>query len=371
MRDQHLKETARDVSRGQPRSNAQLAAGLRDLLLRLQNASDALANAASATLGLNTSDFACLRVLLAEGPCTAGTLAETTGLTTGAITGIVDRLEKAGLVGRDSDPDDRRRVIAFIRPEQRDRIAALTVSDTSASWEQEFNEAGLRLLTRFTAQQLESVRAETERLRALSAAAQLPLDASGVVTVPLAGRTSATLEIVGGAMDLRIASTPDPELLARGEFASTSTRLSERDGHLRISTRGRVGSERPAGTLQLSRAVAWAIRVSGGNNRLTFALEDTRVESVEIVGGDGDLQFALGCPAQPLVVRVEGGESRIAVTRAAGVPVEVSIRGLLPSLTADGVDLGPLAQTKWRSTPEALPAIRIAVRGGLNRLTLA
>ena len=48
---------------------------------------------------------------------TAGRLAEVTGLTTGAITGVVDRLEKAGLVRRERDPDDRRKVFIATVPE--------------------------------------------------------------------------------------------------------------------------------------------------------------------------------------------------------------------------------------------------------------
>ncbi|ELR71127.1 transcriptional regulatory protein [Fulvivirga imtechensis AK7] len=47
---------------------------------------------------------------------TAGELAEHTGLTTGAITGVIDRLEKTGFVKRDRDPDDRRKVV--IVPDQ-------------------------------------------------------------------------------------------------------------------------------------------------------------------------------------------------------------------------------------------------------------
>lgn len=50
-------------------------------------------------------------VLRETGPITAGDLAELTGLTTGAITGVIDRLEKAGLVRRGHDAQDRRRVI--------------------------------------------------------------------------------------------------------------------------------------------------------------------------------------------------------------------------------------------------------------------
>ena len=63
-------------------------------------------------LGLNASDHKCADLICNEtGPITAGRLAEITGLSTGAITGVVDRLEKAGFVARVPDPSDRRRVV--------------------------------------------------------------------------------------------------------------------------------------------------------------------------------------------------------------------------------------------------------------------
>src|ERR1700704_1472642 len=62
-------------------------------------------------LGLNITDHKCLGFLLDEGPQTAGRLAELTSLTTGAITGVIDRLEKAGYVKREKDLHDRRRVM--------------------------------------------------------------------------------------------------------------------------------------------------------------------------------------------------------------------------------------------------------------------
>ena len=63
-------------------------------------------------LGLNPSDHKCADLICNEtGPITAGRLAEITGLSTGAITGVVDRLERAGFVARVPDADDRRRVV--------------------------------------------------------------------------------------------------------------------------------------------------------------------------------------------------------------------------------------------------------------------
>ena len=61
-------------------------------------------------VGLNATEWKCLDVLR-RGALTAGELATLTGLTTGAITGIIDRLEQAGFVRRERDPHDRRKVI--------------------------------------------------------------------------------------------------------------------------------------------------------------------------------------------------------------------------------------------------------------------
>ncbi|MGI8328896.1 MarR family winged helix-turn-helix transcriptional regulator [Actinomadura scrupuli] len=74
--------------------------------------------------GINVTDLQCLNLLSLDGPMTPGQLAQSMGLTTGgAITAVVDRLEKAGYVLRSRDPDDRRKVI--IEP-VRDKVALLS-----------------------------------------------------------------------------------------------------------------------------------------------------------------------------------------------------------------------------------------------------
>lgn len=63
-------------------------------------------------LGLNATDMKCLdAIALSETPVTPSLLAEFTGLTTGAVTLLIDRLEGARLIERKPDPDDRRRTI--------------------------------------------------------------------------------------------------------------------------------------------------------------------------------------------------------------------------------------------------------------------
>ena len=67
--------------------------------------------AVASHLGMSTTDWKCLGLLDQHGPSTASRLAELSGVTTGAITGIVDRLERAGYVSREPHPNDRRSVI--------------------------------------------------------------------------------------------------------------------------------------------------------------------------------------------------------------------------------------------------------------------
>ena len=73
-------------------------------------------------LGLHITDHKCLDLIHRFGSMPAGRLAELTGLTTGAVTGIIDRLEKAGYARRANDPNDRRRTIVEpIRNKKLDR----------------------------------------------------------------------------------------------------------------------------------------------------------------------------------------------------------------------------------------------------------
>jgi DNA-binding MarR family transcriptional regulator len=76
-------------------------------------------------LKLSRTDMRCLDLVGRLGPLTAGRLAEESGLTTGAVTFILDRLEEAGMVTRRRDTEDRRRVWVEIVPEARERLQGL------------------------------------------------------------------------------------------------------------------------------------------------------------------------------------------------------------------------------------------------------
>lgn len=79
-------------------------------------------NAIAVKMDLSITEAVCIEFLVETGASTAGDLAKVTGLTTGAITNVIDRLERAGLVKRDKDPNDRRKVMVILLPEKHKRI---------------------------------------------------------------------------------------------------------------------------------------------------------------------------------------------------------------------------------------------------------
>ncbi|MFI9551077.1 MarR family winged helix-turn-helix transcriptional regulator [Nonomuraea endophytica] len=114
----------------------------------LQDATDLIDELAARRLGVNRTDVRCLSRLTARGPLTASELAAGAGLTGGAATTAIDRLERAGLAERVRDTADRRRVLVHLS--ERGRAAVEEVWGPIAAEAQ----AGLR---RYTVAELEVV----------------------------------------------------------------------------------------------------------------------------------------------------------------------------------------------------------------------
>lgn len=107
------------------RTRDELLKDLNQALRRVSAQSVLLSNVVSRLVGLNTTDLECLDLLLLSGVTTAGSLAAHTGLTTGAITAVIDRLEQAGFARRLRDPNDRRRVLVEALPRYVQEIGPL------------------------------------------------------------------------------------------------------------------------------------------------------------------------------------------------------------------------------------------------------
>jgi DNA-binding MarR family transcriptional regulator len=92
---------------------------------KLQEAMTKVDEAAAAVLGVNLTDLHCLAILLRQGKAAASQLAHLLGLTRGAVTTVLDRLERVGLAKRIPDPKDRRGVLVEVTATARKRVQAI------------------------------------------------------------------------------------------------------------------------------------------------------------------------------------------------------------------------------------------------------
>jgi DNA-binding MarR family transcriptional regulator len=120
-------------------------------------------------LGLHITDHKCLDFIYRFGAMPAGRLAELTGLTTGAVTGIIDRLEKAGYVRRTNDPKDRRRTIVEpIRNKKLERkleLIFIPLRDRMHKLLSSYSDSELAFLLEATTKIIEQTHEESKKLR--------------------------------------------------------------------------------------------------------------------------------------------------------------------------------------------------------------
>jgi DNA-binding MarR family transcriptional regulator len=138
-----------------------LAAAVAQAVPAYQDATDVIDEAAARVLGLNRTDLRCLGILLRGAPASAGTLARATGLTRGAMTTVLDRLERAGYARRTPHPGDRRSVRVEATPAVLVRVEAI--------WGP-IRDEGARLLARYSERQLHTLLRFLEQGRALQEA---------------------------------------------------------------------------------------------------------------------------------------------------------------------------------------------------------
>src|SRR5580698_8166715 len=111
--------------------------------------------------GLHLTDMQCINLLELLGAVTPGKLAECTGLTTGGVTVMLDRLEKAGVVKRERNPNDRRSVLVRVNPKKLRKINALYrgINERLEAFFSETSEPELRLVANFLAR-MNAIRTE-------------------------------------------------------------------------------------------------------------------------------------------------------------------------------------------------------------------
>lgn len=123
--------------------------------------------AAAQSLGLFPTDLKSADILNEAGPMTAGELGKKTGLSTGSVTALIDRLEKAGYVMRKKDPEDKRRVIIVPLTAGKANVKRLfsSLSRSTISLCRQYKEEELQLIFDFLGKATDMMEDELEKLK--------------------------------------------------------------------------------------------------------------------------------------------------------------------------------------------------------------
>src|SRR5918997_1659325 len=179
--------------------------------------------------GMNLTDLQCINILTSTGPITAGQLAETMGLTTGAVTGVINRMERMGYARREKDPNDGRRVVIRPVPEELERVGA----DVFGSHERraldalvsDYDERDLAVIVDFMQKGSALTEEEIDRIWASSEGAE-----EGVFATSLNSVKSGRLVFANGASRLTLRAGSRMDDLYQARFEGTPPKIKVRDG---------------------------------------------------------------------------------------------------------------------------------------------
>ena len=269
----------------------------------LRRAGDQLDEAVALQFGLNRTDLRCLGILYRRGRVTAGELAEESGLTPGAITTVLDRLERGGYANRVPDPADRRRVLV---------VSTVATREIGARIQGEVELASRRLLEGREAAELTCIRDFLRGTRSVYEAQIAALTAEGAPgappreggvkvalalelggkdgpaqsSAPLSGASAGRLEFTKGAAKVGLRGDPALSDLYRASFVGPVPEITVNGNTVVVQQRRRF---RPfdwraqSADFTLSTAVPWDIALRGGMWKLAADL--TRAARHE-PGGD-------------------------------------------------------------------------------------
>ncbi len=232
-------------------------------------------------LGMAVTDLHCINLLDLEGSMTAGRLAELLGLTTGAVTGVLDRLERTGLVRREADPSDRRRVIARLVPEGMEKVRAAFAPVGAGAQEiySSYDEAQLALLIDYAERSAELTRRITTEMRATSGSPAA--DPAGEASAPLGAVTAGRLEISANISRVRIGTASGMAELYRASFDRRMPRIRVSGGTVSVSFPG-LWHAAGRGELTLNAAIPWAVEIRGGAANLEADLSGSSVTELAL-----------------------------------------------------------------------------------------
>jgi DNA-binding MarR family transcriptional regulator len=329
-------------------------------------------------LGLNTTDLMCLSFLSDAEPLTAGRLAEVTGLTTGSVTILIDRLEKAGYARREKDPTDRRRVIVRPVSERIERDIAPLYASIGQAWERAiegYSTQELAVILDMLTRSVVLLQEQTAALRLGGAQSTAPVDKPPAATIVRAEPQAqhARLLFANGAANVTLGGEALPELY-QAHFEPPEPQIVVQGGAVQIRYPRFLFLQRRrgTGTMTLSTAATWQIEIRSGTSRCSFDLRDLILSALAVFGGAFRLELNLGPPRGIVPIRIAGGSADVTIRRPADAATQLIVQGGAARLRLDERYAEVMYEERWQTPNYDAAADRydVSVEGGASSLSV-
>jgi DNA-binding MarR family transcriptional regulator len=364
----------RKLSRGSQETRAELLAELARELRQFTGLGASLFRTAAARVGMTATDIQLIDILDSTGPTTAGQLADLTGLTTGVITGMLNRLEEAGLVRRERDPDDGRRVIVrFVQGEDQMREIRPIFDSLEKAWDElasRYDDEQIAFLLEFLTRSNALSRQELVRLR------EAPQDEEGIFSAPLGDLASGRLVVSSGTSRLIVRADHSMAELYQARFEGPVPDVKAKEGVVTIRYPRRLwvpGAGQRAADVTLNAAIPWRIVIQGGASEIAAELRSLNLAGLEVKGGMSMIRLELPAPSGVVPIRISGGASEIAVRRPAGVAAKVHLKGWASTFIFDEQSFSDVGNDVRLQSPgydATAPCFDIEVSSSVSTVTI-
>jgi DNA-binding MarR family transcriptional regulator len=297
---------------------------------------------------MTVTDLQVMDILESTDPSTAGQLADLTGLTTGAITGMLNRLEEARLVRRERDHNDGRRVI--VRLERgKDEIHKIgpIFDSLGKAWDElasDYDDEHIAFLLEFLIRSNAMSRKEFIRLQ------EAPSSEGGIFSAPLLDLKSGRLVVSSGISRLTLRTTEGMAELYQARFEGPVPDVKAKDGVVTIRYPRRLlglGGQQRAAEVTLNVAIPWQIVIQGGASDVTAELGGLNLAGLEVKGGLSSTRLELPMPSGVVPIRISGGASEIIVRRPVGVAARAHLKGWVSTFVFDDQTLSDMGNNVW------------------------
>ncbi|WP_223258148.1 MarR family winged helix-turn-helix transcriptional regulator [Thermogemmatispora tikiterensis] len=320
-------------------NRAEMLAAIKRELRKSNSFGAAFFRVAATQAGLAAdTDIQVLDLLDLAGEVSAGQLAELMGMISGAIAKVLNRLEASGLVYRERDKSDGRRVIVRLTAgkEELRKVRAMLAA-LEETWDEvisSYNEEQLAFLLAFLQRSNTLSRQQLLQLQETA----LPEERS-IFSAPLDDLPQGRLVFLSAGIRLVLRTSSEMAELYQARFKGAVPNVTVQGGVVTIRYPRQflllTGDQRQA-EITLNGSIPWQIVVQSGGSDVFADLSGLNLASFEVRGVGSQILLQLPVPSGVVPIRISGGGSEIVVQRPAGVAAQAHLKGWGSAWAFDG-----------------------------------